>query len=142
MKVAILASGRGSNFQSLIDASNRGELPNANIKLLIVNKKDAYALKRAKKHNIPYYIVESKNKKRNDFDSEILKILKENKIELIVLAGFMRILSKKIVEEYKNKLSIFIPHYCPYFREHMHIETLLMPEYLKVDAQSILLLIS
>jgi len=115
MKVAILASGRGSNFQSLIDASNRGELPNANIKLLIVNKKDAYALKRAKKHNIPHYIVESKNKKRNDFDSEILKILKENKIELIVLAGFMRILSKKIVEEYKNKIINIHPSLLPLF---------------------------
>ncbi len=49
MEVAVLASGRGSNFQSIIDASIRGELPNANIKLLIVNKKDAYAIERAKK---------------------------------------------------------------------------------------------
>ena len=54
MRVAVLASGRGSNFQSILDASERGELPNCKIKLLIVNKKEAYAVERAKKHNIPY----------------------------------------------------------------------------------------
>ena len=64
MEIAVLASGNGSNFQAIIDASVRGELPNANIKLLIVNVKGAYAIERAKKHNIPYYLIESKNKER------------------------------------------------------------------------------
>ena len=57
MRVAVLASGRGSNFQSILDASERGKLPNCKIKLLIVNKKEAYAIERAKKHNVPYYII-------------------------------------------------------------------------------------
>ena len=78
MRVAVLASGRGSNFQSILDASKeRGKLPNCKIKLLIVNKKEAYAVERAKKHNIPYYIIESKNKKREEFDHEMLEILKK-----------------------------------------------------------------
>ena len=115
MKVAVLASGRGSNFQSIIDASKRGELPNANVKLLIVNKKEAYAIERAKKHNIPYYFVESKNRKRNQFDSEMLNILKKNKIDIIVLAGFMRILSPIFISEYKNRIINIHPSLLPLF---------------------------
>ena len=72
MRVAILASGRGSNFQSIIDASKENKLPNCKIELLIVNKKDAYAVERAKRHNIAYRIIESKDKKREDFDQQMI----------------------------------------------------------------------
>ena len=115
MRVAVLASGRGSNFQSILDASERGELPNCKIKLLIVNKKEAYAVERAKKHNIPYYIVESKNKKREEFDFEMIEILKSNQIEIVVLAGFMRILSKQFISEYKDKIINIHPSLLPKF---------------------------
>ena len=125
MEVAVLASGRGSNFQSIIDASNRGEIPNANIKLLIVNKKNAYAIERAKKHNIPYYLVESKNKERTEFDLEMLEILHVNKIDIIVLAGFMRILSTDFVNEYKNKIINIHPSLLPLFPgAHAHRDTI------------------
>ena len=125
MEVAILASGRGSNFQSMIDASKRGELPNANVKLLIVNNKEAYAIERAKNNNIPYYIVESENKKRTDFDLEMLEILNKNKIDIIVLAGFMRILSKQFVNKYKNKIINIHPSLLPLFPgAHAHRETI------------------
>ncbi len=115
MRVAVLASGRGSNFQSILDASERGKLPNCKIKLLIVNKKEAYAIERAKKHNVPYYIIESKNKKREEFDLEMLEILKSNKIEIVVLAGFMRILSKQFISEYKDKIINIHPSLLPKF---------------------------
>ena len=115
MEIAVLASGNGSNFQAIIDASVRGELPNANIKLLIVNQKGAYAIERAKKHNIPYYLIESKNKKRNKFDLEILSTLKENRIDIVVLAGFMRILSPHFVKEYRNKIINIHPSLLPRF---------------------------
>ena len=115
MEIAVLASGNGSNFQAIIDASVRGELPNANIKLLIVNQKGAYAIERAKKHNIPYYLIESKNKKRNKFDLEILNTLKENRIDIVVLAGFMRILSPHFVKEYRNKIINIHPSLLPLF---------------------------
>ena len=113
--MAVLASGNGSNFQAIIDASTRGELPNANIKLLIVNKKDAYAIKRAKKHNIPYYLIESKNKERDEFDLEILNILEKNKIDVVALAGFMRILSPNFVKEYRNRIINIHPSLLPLF---------------------------
>ena len=125
MEVAVLASGRGSNFQSIIDASSRGEIPNANIKLLIVNEKNAYAIERAKKHNIPHYLIESKNKKRYDFDLEMLEILYENRIDIIVLAGFMRILSTHFVNKYKNKIINIHPSLLPLFPgAHAHRETI------------------
>ena len=115
MRVAVLASGKGSNFQSILDASERGKLPNCKIKLLIVNKKEAYAIERAKNHNVPYYIIESDNKKREEFDLEMLKILKSNQIEIVVLAGFMRILSKQFISEYKDKIINIHPSLLPKF---------------------------
>ena len=115
MRVAVLASGSGSNFQSIIDAGNRNELPNCRVELLVVNKSEAYAVERAIKHNIPYHIIESKNKKREDFDQEILEILAENKIDVVVLAGFMRILSKLFVNKYKNRIINIHPSLLPSF---------------------------
>ena len=115
MRVAVLASGRGSNFQSILDASERGKLPNCKIKLLIVNKKEAFAIERAKKHNVPYYIIESDNKKRDEFDLKMLEILKSNQIEIVVLAGFMRILSKQFISEYKDKIINIHPSLLPKF---------------------------
>ena len=87
----------------------------AKIKLLIVNKKEAYAIERAKNHNVPYYIIESDNKKREEFDLEMLKILKSNQIEIVVLAGFMRILSKQFISEYKDKIINIHPSLLPKF---------------------------
>ena len=82
MQVAVLASGRGSNFQSIIDASSENKLPNCKIGLLIVNKKEAYAIERAKKHNIPYRIIESKNNLKDSISEELEKLaaLKEKGI--------------------------------------------------------------
>ena len=104
MKVAVLASGRGSNFQAIIEASENNELPNVSIELLIVNKKKAYAIERAKKHKIPFYLVESDNKERKLFESEMIEILEKNDVDFIVLAGFMRILSPLFVNKYNNKI--------------------------------------
>ncbi len=115
MRVAVLASGRGSNFQSIIDAASRGELPNCNIVLLVSNKKEAYAIERAKKHKINYKIIESSNKKREEFDQAVLKVLKENDIEIVALAGFMRILSKTFIKEYRNKIINIHPSLLPSF---------------------------
>ena len=115
MRVAVLASGRGSNFQSIIDASKENRLPNCKIELLIVNKKEAYAVERAKKHNIAYKIIESENKKREDFDRQMLEVLTKNKIEIVVLAGFMRILSKPFITKYKNRIINIHPSLLPLF---------------------------
>mgnify|MGYP001254384808 FL=1 len=121
MKVAVLASGRGSNFQAIIEASENNELPNVSIELLIVNKKKAYAIERAKKHKIPFYLVESDNKERKLFESEMIEILEKNDVDFIVLAGFMRILSPLFVNKYNNKIINIHPSLLPLFPgSHAH----------------------
>ena len=97
MRIGILASGRGSNFQALIDASEKGELPNADLVLLVVNNKEAKAIERAEKHGIDWTFISHVNKDRVVFDSEVMAKLNEYNVEGVILAGFMRILSNDFV---------------------------------------------
>ena len=115
MKVGIMASGRGSNFQALIDASQKGLMPNVELEILIVNKKDAYAIKRAEENNIEYKIITSDDRTREEFDQSVLKILKEKEIEIVVLAGFMRLLTPEFIESYRNKILNIHPSLLPLF---------------------------
>ena len=77
MRVGVMASGRGSNFQAIINATERGKIPDVDLVHLIVNKMDAYAIERAKKHEIDYTIITSHDKTRREFDQSVLKLLKE-----------------------------------------------------------------
>ena len=115
MRVGVMASGRGSNFQALIDAAVRGEIPDADLIHLIVNKKDAYAIERAKKHEIGYTIITSHDKTRKEFDQGVLKLLKELNIEVVVLAGFMRILTPEFIDTYRNRILNIHPSLLPSF---------------------------
>ena len=115
MRVGVMASGRGSNFQALIDAAERGEIPDADLVHLIVNKKDAYAIKRAKKHEIDYTIITSHDKARREFDQSVIKLLKELNIEIVVLAGFMRILTPEFIDTYRNRILNIHPSLLPSF---------------------------
>ena len=125
MRVAVMASGRGSNFQAIIDSSERGEIPHAEIVHLITNKKDAYAIQRATDHGIDYTIIESKNYSREQFEKKTLRVLKTEKIEVIVLAGFMRILSPQFINSYKNKIINIHPSLLPSFPgAHAHRDTI------------------
>ena len=125
MRIAVLASGRGSNFQSLIDASERGELPNANLVLLVVNKKNAKAIERAEKHNIDWIFIDHRGKDRVVFDKEMMDKLTEYKVEGIILAGFMRILSTDFVIQYKNRILNIHPSLLPLFPgAHAHRDAL------------------
>ena len=110
-----MASGRGSNFQALIDAAERGEIPDADLAHLIVNKKDAYAIERAKKHRIDYTVITSHDKTRREFDQSVLKLLKELNIEIVVLAGFMRILTPEFIDTYRNRILNIHPSLLPSF---------------------------
>ena len=110
-----MASGRGSNFQALIDAAKKGEMPDVNLSHLIVNKKDAYAIERAKKHEIDYTLITSHDKTRREFDQSVLKLLKELDIEIVVLAGFMRILTPEFIDAYRNRILNIHPSLLPSF---------------------------
>ena len=115
MKVAVMASGRGSNFQALINASKRGEMPDVELVLLIVNKSEARAIKIAEENNITCKVIISNGKTREEFDQQALRLLKEMDIKIIVLAGFMKILSPEFIKTYKNKILNIHPSLLPSF---------------------------
>ena len=106
LNIAVLVSGGGTNLQSLIDASIKNEI-NGEIKLVISNKKDAYGLERARKNNIEA-ICEGDEEK-------VISLLKEKNIELVVLAGYLKIISPKFVDGFKNKIINIHPSLIPSF---------------------------
>ena len=117
INIAVLVGGGGTNLQALLDAADRGEIPSGNISLVISGKEGAYALERAKKHNVPTATADRKwYEKQEDFEEAILSSLKENNIGLIVLAGFMWILSADFIEKSGCKIinvhPALIPSFC------------------------------
>ena len=116
LNIAVLASGEGTNFQVLIDLFKNKEL-DININILISNKENAGCIKRAKKSNIPYVLIlENNYENKEKFEAEIIKILKESKIELIVMAGWMKIASENFVNSFKDRIINIHPSLLPSFK--------------------------
>ncbi len=116
MNIAVFASGSGTNFQAIIDRVKSGYIP-ARVALLVSDNKDAFAVERAKKAGIETFVLSSKGfKSREEYDREIVKKLKEKDIGLVVLAGFMRLISTYFVKEYKNKILNIHPSLLPSFK--------------------------
>ncbi|MGB3364045.1 MAG: phosphoribosylglycinamide formyltransferase [Thermodesulfobacteriota bacterium] len=112
MRVGVFASGSGTNLQAILDA----QIDTIEIVLVFSNKSDAYALERAKTHNIPALVIDHKGyKSREEYDSDIIKALEPYKLDLIVLAGYMRILSPVFVRAYKDKIINIHPALLPSF---------------------------
>ena len=114
-RVAVLVSGGGTNLQALIDASGRGEIPSARIELVISNNPDAYALERARRAGIPTAVCLRKGRSREAFEAELSALLKKAEIDLIVLAGFMAILSESFVRRYPERILNVHPSLIPSF---------------------------
>jgi len=116
INIGVLVSGRGTNLQAIIEAIEEGKIA-GEIKVVISDNPDAYALKRAQQYHIDTRYIHFKEfKNREDYDKEIIKTLKEKKIELVVLAGYMRILSPYFIRSYKNKIINIHPALLPSFR--------------------------
>ena len=114
--IAILCSGNGSNLQAIIDKINSGYIP-ARITIVISDNKDAYAIARAKKAGLEAIFVDPKHfKSREEFDKEVMKNLKARNVDLVVLAGFMRLLSPYFIKEFKNKIMNIHPALLPSFK--------------------------
>ncbi len=109
--IGVLVSGGGTNLQALIDAQNEGIIKSGEIKLVISNKEDAYALERAKNNGISAKFI----KKDADFEKNLISALEEYKIDLIVLAGFLVILSEDFVRKYDKKIINIHPSLIPSF---------------------------
>ena len=116
MKIAVFCSGSGTNLQAIIDARARGDIK-GELALVVSDVPTSFALKRAEKAGIKRVVVERKNfKSKALFEEAILKEIKKEKIELIVLAGYMRLLSKDFIQQYKNKILNIHPALLPSFR--------------------------
>ncbi len=115
LNIGVLASGRGSNFQAIIDAIEDKTLK-AEIKILITDRPDAYAIERAKRYNIKYLYINPKDFPSKDaFYERITEVLTNNDVELVVLAGFMRVVGKPLIDAYQYRIMNIHPALLPSF---------------------------
>lgn len=115
-RVGVLVSGRGSNLQALLDAESRGEL-SGQIVVVISNKSKALALERARKLNISTMLVtKSEFPERQDYDEQVAEVLRCYKVDLVVLAGYMRMLTEQFIDEFQGRIINVHPSLLPSFK--------------------------
>lgn len=116
MNIAVFCSGNGTNLQAIIDSQKKGYIK-AEIKVVVSDAPDCYALVRAKGAGLKTLVVERKNfRTKKDFETEILKALKKENIGLLALAGYMRILSADFISSFENKILNIHPALLPSFK--------------------------
>ena len=116
VRLAVLVSGVGTNLQAIIDAKKKGVIKNAEIELVISSNPCAYALVRAEENAIPKKVISKKDfKTAQEAEEEIIKTLDEYRIDLIVLAGYMQILSKNFTKRFKDRIINIHPSLIPSF---------------------------
>jgi phosphoribosylglycinamide formyltransferase 1 len=115
LKLGVLISGNGSNLQSIIDHIEKGSLK-AVIKIVISNNPDAYGITRAKKHGIPVVVLKNGDfKNKEEFDLELIRILESKCVDLVILAGFMRIITPTLLKAFHQKIMNIHPALLPSF---------------------------
>ena len=112
LKLGILGSTNGTDLQAILDSISEGEL-NAEVSVVLSNRKNAYILERAKNYNVPAFFLSHKKKSREEFDAEMTAILKEHAVDLVLLIGFMRILSAKFCQKWQDRLLNVHPSLLP-----------------------------
>ena len=127
IKLGVIVSTNGTDLQAVLDAVGSGEL-NAEVSVVLSNQKNAYILERAENHNVPAVFVSHKGKTREEFDAEMTGVLKEYGVDLVLLVGFMRILSAGFCREWQNKLlnvhPSLLPKYAGGMDTNVHEEVL------------------
>ena len=113
--IAVLVSGGGTNLQSLIDAQKSGVIKSGEIKVVVSNVEGAYALERAKNHGIKPYSISEKQFGGKGFEEKLQEILDNESIDLIILAGFLHVLSKDFVRKYPKRIINIHPSLIPSF---------------------------
>ncbi len=113
--IAVFASGSGSNFQAIIDAVKAGRL-DAKVTLLVCDKKDAFAIRRAEEAGIPSFVFQAKQySSKEEYEKEIILELKNKDVEFIVLAGYMRLIGSLLLKEYEGRIVNIHPSLLPDF---------------------------
>lgn len=141
-KIAVFVSGGGTNFEALINAQENGKIPHGEIVLMVSSSRTAYALKRAENHGIKSVVCSKKELgSQEKFEEEILKNLEENDIQLIVLAGFMSILSKEFTKKYENRIinihPSLIPSFCGEGFYGLHVHEAVLKKGVKVTGATV-----
>jgi len=115
VSLAVLASGRGSNFASIADSCDKGSL-DASVELVISNNEDAGVLGRAERRGIPSHFIPHVSEDRRQFEEEAATVIENRNCDLVILAGFMRVLSKYFVNQFDNRILNIHPSLLPSFR--------------------------
>ncbi len=113
-RVGVLASGRGTDFQSIVDAVERGDL-DVKIAVMVCNNRDAPVIDRAERHGIPWRYIDHRGKSRREFEEEVAAVLKEVEVDLVVFAGFMRIVTSYFIDQFRNRIINIHPSLLPSF---------------------------
>src|SRR5512147_1468098 len=113
--LAILLSGRGSNFVAIADSIDAGRIPNTRIAIVISNRADAPGIETARKRGLKALVIPSKGRDRHLHDREVVAALQENKVDLICLAGYMRLLSPWFVQQFPQRILNIHPSLLPAF---------------------------
>lgn len=142
LRIAVLVSGGGTNLQALIDSQKNGEIKNGEIKLVLSSTSKAYALERAKKENIKTEVLLRKTfKTMDDYSDALISILNENQIDLVVLAGFMTIISEKVTKAFENKIMnvhpSLIPSFCGEGFYGLHVHEAVLEKGVKVTGATV-----
>ncbi|HET9524759.1 MAG TPA: phosphoribosylglycinamide formyltransferase [Pyrinomonadaceae bacterium] len=114
-RIAILISGRGSNMVALADAIQNGRIPNAEIAVVISDQPDAKGLRTAQERGLKTLVVERRGRKREEHDREIVSVLRDERVDLVCLAGYMRVLSPFFVDAFKDRILNIHPSLLPSF---------------------------
>jgi len=114
-RIGVLLSGRGSNFEALADSIAAGRIPNAEIAIVVSNREGAPGIDRAKARDIATKVIPSKGLERETYDRQVVEVLKEAKVDLVCLAGYMRLLSPYFVAAFPNKILNIHPSLLPSF---------------------------
>ncbi|HXL21168.1 MAG TPA: phosphoribosylglycinamide formyltransferase [Candidatus Dormibacteraeota bacterium] len=114
-RIAVLLSGRGSNFEALADSVAAGRIPKAEIAIVLSNREGAPGVERAKSRGLATQVLPSKGLEREAFDRQVVAVLNEHKIDLVCLAGYMRLLSPYFVKAFPNRILNIHPSLLPSF---------------------------
>ncbi len=115
MKIGILISGRGSNMVALVDAVRSGEIPASEVAVVISDKADAGGLAKARERGVESVVVERRGRSREEHDAEIISELTKRGVELVCLAGYMRLLSPSFVQAFPSRIINIHPSLLPAF---------------------------
>ena len=116
-RLAVFASGSGSNFEAIQQAILDGKIQDAEIVLMVCDKPKAYVVERAKNHNVPSFVFSAKKyQSKNEYEAEIVNLLNEYKVDLVCLAGYMKIVGETLLNSYEGKIINIHPALLPSFK--------------------------